>query len=159
MLLIVIGAVVGTILGVLLTKDGEFPLLIICAIIGGIIAFACGEERALPERETELYKLAALQDASGTTGHWLLGCGYIQGELSYAYYVNNHGTYSLKRVAAEKALIRYTDSDYRVVHLATVPAGQAHLFSFDNITNAHEDKLIFYIPVNSIKQDYTLDAK
>ena len=135
---------------------GEFFFLIASSIIGGIIGGIIGFAIALAIPpvyvvEKTTHNLEALQDNSAVSGSFFLGSGNINGDIIYTYYYENNDSFKLNQVEAKDAKIKYTEGTPKVEVLKYVNKNQFAL-------RKDYFEYIFYVPKNSIKQSYSLDA-
>lgn len=125
-------------------------------IIGLIIAFALPAETKTVKK---VEYIECLQDNNQFEGSFFLGSGTINGVWKYTYYAKYGNSYYLKQVDAHTARIRYTSSKPRIEYTETEQTNfnkGINLFALD-LTDSSIKTI--YIPKNSIKQHYNLDAR
>jgi len=126
--------------------------------IGGLVAWA------LPAKTkpiTDTYKIVNLQDNSATQGQFFLGSGYIDGTIKYAFYykTDNEEGYKLKVINSSNVIIKYSDTVKCLRHRQVKEDSFINWFAFDDLSDELYMTFEIYIPKNSIKQNFVLDAQ
>lgn len=142
-------------------------------IVGGIfVAFfgtmilgllVAGVSNQVAGQVTVSQNLMVLQDGQSVSGDFFLGIGSVSEDPSYTYYVeSSDGTYELEDLDADAAKIRFTDGPPRIEFQCVDEAAierNPWMLNFANECFPRWGETIFYVPEDSIKQDYNLDAK
>lgn len=170
MLWIILFAIVGIVIGIIVTIDlgdgflaglgwttviGLVGCLIglVVLLISSAIADCSAEKTYYTVEDTEIY---ALQDNVGVEGSFYLGSGHIDDNLKYFYVKQTDLGYTVCDVNADDAYIQYTSDKCHLVRRS---------YKFNNrfvrliAMPMENDKYIFYIPDGSIINNYAIDLK
>jgi len=153
--------------------------LLSLVVTGAITAFAVMLVVALPNefiarahRAPVTYEMASLQDGHSPGGSFFLGSGTIHDVPSYMYYLKGNDGYFLDSVAAYKMTVKeevwtqdftphvtFMCKDYSAVpSWFNWPFAQSKPDSLDDCYGRSTTGT-FYVPKDSIKSQYVLDAK
>lgn len=132
----------------------SFAISLLGAMAGLGIAFSLPANN---ETVTKQVELVSLQDNSSTEGHFLLGCGSIDGKMKYTYYYEvEEGAYKMAQKDIDDVIIKFWDKT-PILETKTVQMDDSfwNWFAMDMPIETH----IFYVPQGTIKNDYNLDAQ
>lgn len=107
-----------------------------------------------------------LGDGTSMSGAFGMFGGYINSEPAFMYYIKNeNGAYELRQVEADRVQIVQDNSvrphyDRTCQEWSTVPEWlKVPFMSYSGIDCDDDSEYIFYVPENSIKGSYNLDAE
>ena len=123
-------------------------------VLGIPIAFMLPSDIEIKKTE---YKIECLQDNSYQPGAFFIGCGNIDGSMSYVYYYETKSGFKMDIVDYNAATIKYTKSDPKVIKFEEVYSN-SYINRF-SIYLKDRDKYIFYVPRGTIQNNYNLDAR
>ncbi|MBP8617522.1 hypothetical protein [Veillonella sp.] len=152
---IIICAVIGLGIG-LLKRDDQFMLSIIGALFGVMIASFSG--MAVTHDTTsymESYEIVSVNDNSGVSG-WYMA---MTPTMSFAMYIKTSEGYRLI-TQNNNATIKFDSVRPRIEYTYTKPI-DSNVDNFIVPLNKHTRlvNVVIYVPENSIKKDFLLDAK
>lgn len=132
---------------------------ILCMSVGALTGL--GIAFTLPmdtEEQIDSYNLESLGDNSTLNGSFFLGCGNVNSKMTYTYYMEQDGYYTLESVPCDITKIKYS-SDRPMIHkYSEVPTDSwVNLFAADNLTDT--ECYLIEIPKGSINNSYNLDTK
>ena len=169
-MLFVIGALLSIYVSYLIVIDvgaieGFLDVLMIGVIsILGIILTAfivCGLA-FIPGYKYELsnvQSISALEDNSTVKGNFYLGSGYVDEELKYYYMVSEQGGKKFSYAEADKAVIYEGYKKARVETYTAVYKSDIAKFLFFSKDTPHSDQYKFYVPKDSVTNEYNVDLK
>lgn len=102
---------------------------------------------------TEL-ELASIADNSSISARFFIGTGTVEGKMVYAGYIKKGKGYKLIQIPIDNSEIIYTTSNPHIKIIDKKPILLQFGFPF-----SHGKKYEIYIPENSIKTNYNLDAQ
>ena len=159
--------ILATIVGFLLMfavcdfKDSNFLEYAIAYAAGFILGGLFGALLSLmmPKEYETVYKtekIVCIQDNSSLKGAMFLGCGNINGQMSYSYYTNCRGVYKLHQVDAESTSIVYSTKEPKIITCTEViKKSNWHFFEGMALLSTY----VIQVPKGSISNDFSLDAK
>ena len=152
---IIICAVIGLGIG-LLKRDDQFMLSIIGALFGVMIALFSGT--AVTHDTTsymESYEIVSVNDNSGVSG-WYMS---MTPTMSFAMYIKTSEGYRLI-TQNNNATIKFDSVRPRIEYTYTKPIdSNVDHFIVPLNKRVRLVNVVIYVPVNSIKKDFLLDAK
>ena len=131
----------------------EGMLFALAASLGMLVALWIDGSYKVEKTSTPLM---CINDGSSSEGNFFLSSGYINGEITYTYYLKIKDYYKLEQLPASDVLIKYTNGQTHIVKIKRYPDS-----SIKNWLGIHPTKIRFviYVPKGSIKNNYQLDAK
>jgi hypothetical protein len=133
----------------------SFLALFIGAILGTVIAFALP---AKTEIVKTTYNLEALQDNNSVKGSFFLVSRQIEGKMKYVFYYENDGYYKLEQADYNEVKVKYSDEKPKVERFNRKNVKDAFINKFAIDCNCYQEYII-YLPKETIKQNYSLDAQ
>lgn len=135
-------------------------LIAVCGIFvtGLIVVFLA----FIPGYKYELSKvenISALEDNSTVKGHSYLGSGYVDEELKYYYMVSEKGGRKFDYAAADHAVIYEGYKKARVETYKPVFKSKLAKILFFSKETPHENQYKFYVPKDSVTNEYNVDLK
>ena len=121
--------------------------------IAACIHFAFGDN--FPKKETVIeQELSTLKLDNGINGSFFLGSGSIDSNVYLTHIIEENGTFKIEKTNAEIATIIYTDDKpYKEIIKTNYKGFWANLITL----NFTKDKVVFYIPEGSIKENYVIE--
>lgn len=161
MLIIIICGIIGLLIGLFKVKDYIVALTYIGIIIGGLVAFALTPVMtAIAPVETEVIekKIYALNDTSSNQGTHYLYSGYINNELKYRYVVGTSNRKQVKETKTTNVFIKEENCEPKVKIYKRVLKNKIYGWLFF-VELPDEDKVEFYVPDNTVINDYNIDLQ
>ncbi len=161
MLIIIICGIIGLLIGLFKVKDYIVALTYIGIIIGGLVAFALTPVMtAIAPVETEVIekKIYALNDTSSNQGTHYLYSGYINNELKYRYVVGTSNGKQVKETKTTNVFIKEENCEPKVKIYKRVLKNKIYGWLFF-VELPDEDKVEFYVPDNTVINDYNIDLQ
>lgn len=161
MLIIIICGIIGLLIGLFKVKDYIFALTYIGIIIGGLVAFALTPVMTtIAPVETEVIekKIYALNDTSSNQGTHYLYSGYINNELKYRYVVGTSNGKQVKETKTTNVFIKEENCEPKVKIYKRVLKNKIYGWLFF-VELPDEDKVEFYVPDNTVINDYNIDLQ
>lgn len=161
MLIIIICGIIGLLIGLFKVKDYIVALTYIGIIIGGLVAFALTPVMtAIAPVETEAIekKIYALNDTSSNQGTHYLYSGYINNELKYRYVVGTSNGKQVKETKTTNVFIKEENCEPKVKIYKRVLKNKIYGWLFF-VELPDEDKVEFYVPDNTVINDYNIDLQ
>lgn len=161
MLIIIICGIIGLLIGLSKVKDYIVALTYIGIIIGGLVAFALTPVMtAIAPVETEVIekKIYALNDTSSNQGTHYLYSGYINNELKYRYVVGTSNGKQVKETKTTNVFIKEENCEPKVKIYKRVLKNKIYGWLFF-VELPDEDKVEFYVPDNTVINDYNIDLQ
>jgi len=168
MVLAILAVLVIWVFDIIWIIDDREPLSQFGMAVGGVLAgaivwlFSTFWSDMLPLEEYQLqevnYSIVALQDNNVTSGHFILGCGTVEGKLTYYYMRDTDKGYIVNSINASEVYLREDDNEEP--HLATVySTGFKHWYTY--ILNVPYTTIyrVIYVPSNTIYKNYNVDLK
>jgi hypothetical protein len=152
---IIICAVIGLVIG-LMIKDLQIILSILGAVIGVWIALFAGMAVTYDTTSyMEKYEIVSINDNSGVSG-WYMA---MTPNMSFAMYIKTSEGYKLI-TQGNNATVKFDSINPRIEYTYVKPMDS----TIDNFVlpltkHTRLVKVIIYVPENSIKKDFLLDAK
>lgn len=111
-----------------------------------------------PTYEIEPEPLGALADSNLVEGNFFLGCGGVNGELTYTFVVGDETNgFIAKQVSAKNCTIKYTDKEpYYTKKFSNFNWFGRAVWGTDGMTIA---EYTFYVPKGTIVQNYNIDLQ
>jgi uncharacterized membrane protein YeaQ/YmgE (transglycosylase-associated protein family) len=164
MIIIIIFIIAGIIIGIIgginrnsitagVLFGGWFAMVLGC--VGAMIAIFIPMQTEY--KCVEVHNIVALQDNRNISGSFFLGCGRVDEHMVYYSYVEENGSFELKKFNVDNSLIRFSNQKPRVELWGHLPKKGSiiNYFALDLPCT----KYIFYVPQGSIKQNFNLDAQ
>lgn len=150
---IIICAIIGLITGILI-RDCQFLLLILGAMIGCLIALFAGL-LITPDAVsyTKTYEIVSLNDNSGLSG-WYMA---MTPSMSFAMYIKTSDGYRL--INQDNGATVKFDSNPRIEYTYEKSIDSNIDNFIFSIKRVRLVNVVIYVPENSIKKDFLLDAK
>lgn len=161
MLIIIICGIIGLLIGLFKIKDYIFVLTYIGIIIGGLVAFTLTPVMTvIAPVETEVIekKIYALNDTSSNQGTHYLYSGYINNELKYRYVVDTSNGKQVKEIETTNVFIKEENCEPKVKIYKRVLKNKIYGWLFF-VELPDEDKVEFYVPDNTVINDYNIDLQ
>lgn len=152
---IIICAIIGLGIG-LLIRDCQVILSILGALLGIMIALFSGMAVTHDTTSyTESYEIVSVNDNSGVSG-WYMA---MTPSMSFAMYVKTSDGYRLI-TQNNNATVKFDSIRPRIEYTYTKPI-DSNVDNFIIPLNKHTRlvNVVIYVPENSIKKDFLLDAK
>ncbi len=145
---------------------GATAIVTAIAAIAGMLVINLPASIFLKDDVVLEYNLKAMQDGSSTTGSFFLGSGTINDVPSFMYYVEyDDGSVSLESAYASDSVVVETDENPRVTYeceyygdIPTALIWPVNHFGTDGDYDC-TGTVTFYVPENSVKSQYVLDAE
>lgn len=151
---IIICAIIGLIIG-LLIRECRILLAILGGMIGVLIALIAGMATTYDTiTYKESYEIVSINDNSGLSG-WYMA---MTPSMSFAMYIKTSEGYRLI-TQSNNATVKF-DSNPRIEYTYKKPIDSNidnFIIAFNKWTRL--DNVVIYVPENSIKKDFLLDAK
>lgn len=167
MIIIVLFAITGFVLGCIWQRGlwddvieyiGGFMMSLLLALafalVGSLVAWAIPSQTYIEDRSV---KIMSLQDGTNISGSFFLGCGSIDGEMKFTFYVEEGDKYKLMQLPARLVNIKY--SDYPAVHQYKRRLVKGIFINYFSVIMPSDDNYVITVPKGTIKNDFTLDAK
>lgn len=161
MLIIIICGIIGLLIGLFKVKDYIVALTYIGIIIGGLVAFALTPVMtAIAPVETEVIekKIYALNDTSSNQGTHYLYSGYINNELKYRYIIGTSNGKQVKKTRTTNVFIKEENCEPKVKIYKRVLKNKIYGWLFF-VELPDEDKVEFYVPDNTVINNYKIDLQ
>lgn len=161
MLIIIICGIIGLLIGLFKVKDYIVALTYIGIIIGGLVAFALTPVMtAIAPVETEVIekKIYALNDTSSNQGTHYLYSGYINNELKYRYIIGTSNGKQVKETRTTNVFIKEENCEPKVKIYKRVLKNKIYGWLFF-VELPDEDKVEFYVPDNTVINNYKIDLQ
>ena len=134
----------------------SFVGILVGLLLGAMVAIIIPSKT---KEVVEIYYLETLQDNNSVKGSFFLGSGNINGEMKYVFYYDVDGGYKMNQISYDNTLIKYTEDSPKVEHYKLVKT-DAFINHFTIYLGCScKDRNVIYIPKESVKTDYVLDAK
>ena len=151
---IIICAIIGLIIGILI-RECQVMLTILGAMVGVLVALFAGMATTYDmETYKETYEIVSINDNSGLSG-WYMA---MTPSMSFAMYIKTSEGYRLI-TQSNNATVKF-DSNPRIEYTYKKPIDSNidnFIIAFNKWTRL--DNVVIYVPENSIKKDFLLDAK
>lgn len=131
----------------------SISMALLFGLIGLCIALSLPADNTSVKHTCEI---ASLQDGSGVSGSFLVGCGAINNEMNYTFYIKESDSYRLLQVECSDAIVRYCDSLPRVEEYRSEPTKSLINWFAEDLPKS---TYVIYVPKGTIKSEYNLDAK
>jgi len=171
-------ALIVTVLGLIFSiymmirhRDSIYFMLVAFSIAAGLITGLVVDAPVAMLTRSHVdvsYNLAALNDGKDTRGSFFLGSGQIDSVPSFMFYAQDGDGYVLRSWDADSSRVVETDGTPRAVYTCddygTVPrpfrwTTKMILDDGWGWVDCDHAFVTFYVPHNSIKQQYNLDAQ
>lgn len=164
MIFIILGLIIGFFYG-FHEDDGSFRFVFLDSVLGlliGLVIFLTIGKiigLMLPTVDTvEEHKLYALNDNDATQGEFFLSSGYVKEELVYRYVIDTEKGKHVEEDKADNAYIK--EGDYEpVVKKHTNEFKRNWYYWFGCPRFEREGYTEFYVPRNTITNEYNIDLK
>lgn len=123
-------------------------------LLGCLTAFLIGCDYY--ENKT-IYKIESISDNSSLSGKFMLGSGNLESDMSYCFYINHSGYYTLKQIPSYRAVIKITEKNPTMEQYDKKV--KRSLRSYFGMSTRMHPRYILKIPKGSIITKYSLDAK
>jgi hypothetical protein len=163
---IIIGLIIGFIIGIIWVYDLHkeklglnwlYPIIIFVFLGTGALFGTIVANYVIPldtEEKQYVYSLQMLKTESLTSGRFFLGTGEINGNMNYIFYLKIKDYYSLQKVDAMKAIIKYAEKPRLIIINQERTNNIINKFSIKE--TRHLQRYIFEIPEGSIINSYNL---
>ena len=162
---IIIFAIIGLIIGIVLSSDMElddifkscFITVVLFVFIGLMVGLFLDAET---EKVSSYKKLEALQDGNNVNGTFFLGSGNINGSMRYVFYYEENGLFKMGQLHYNNVSINYVDGDPMLETIKEIEKKESfkNNFAIDNEYSFSKEHII-HVPKGTIKQNYNLDAQ
>lgn len=152
---IIICAIIGLVIG-LLIRECQVMLSILGALVGAMIALFAGMGTTYDTVSyMESYEIVSINDNSGVSG-WYMA---MTPTMSFAMYIKTSDGYRLI-TQNNSATVKF-DSDHPHIEYTYKKPIDSNIDDFILPLNKHTRlvNVVIYVPENSIKKDFLLDAK
>ena len=161
MLIIIICGIIGLLIGLFKFEDFIFASTYIGIIIGGLVTFALTPvmtDIAPIENKVVEKEIYALNDTSTNQGVSYLFSGYVDDELKYRYVINTSNGKQIKETKTNNVFIKERDNTPKVKIYKRVLKYKSYSWLFF-VELSDEDKVEFYVPENTVTNDYKIDLQ
>jgi len=113
-------------------------------------------------QKTEQIEIYSLKDNLGVQGHFTMGCGYIESELYYFYYVDGELGYKLEKVKAKDVEIIELENENDVPSIITYQKlldKPNNWFAFGKYMFDTTKTIVIEVPKGTIKVSYSIDLE
>ncbi len=172
MLTVIIGAVVGILVGLLLSwsdkkmTDSEDYLMasVIGLFLGGALSFfvALMIPPITEEKIISSHEIVSLQDNGNISGSFFLGCGSVNGRMNYIYYYEiSPGSYAMNMLDYSDVTILFTEGMPKIEKIQDVKVKhhKKNKFAIQGYKGERPDRYKIYTPKGTILSNFKLDAQ